>query len=131
MLRVCPSCFGRITTFLGLWLEASWERERAFGGATSALRGRKRREREREGEGRGRGGECGCLHPILHEEDVTDDYSLSRCRTWDVEADRSWTVEQLKAHLKQEHKLEGKKIRLISLGRMLADPSTIVRLPSH
>ena len=97
------------------------------------MSGRKRRrwrENEREGEGRGRG-EWGCLHPILHEEDVTDDYSLSRCRTWDVEADRSWTVEQLKAHLKQEHKLEGKKIRLISLGRMLADPSTIVRLPSH
>jgi hypothetical protein len=53
------------------------------------------------------------------------------CRTWDVEADKSWTVERLKAHLKEEHKLEGKKIRLISLGRMLADPSTIVRTPCH
>lgn len=50
-------------------------------------------------------------------------------RTWDVQAEGAWTIGQLKAHLKEEHELEGKKIRLISLGRMLADPTTLVLDP--
>mmetsp|Transcript_8601 Transcript_8601/g.20316 ORF Transcript_8601/g.20316 Transcript_8601/m.20316 type:complete len:274 (+) Transcript_8601:264-1085(+) len=44
---------------------------------------------------------------------------------WEVEGEGSWTVKQLKDHLKEEYKLEGKRVRLICLGRMLEDSNTL------
>eukprot|EP00292_Cryptomonas_paramecium_P034361 CAMPEP_0113688588 /NCGR_PEP_ID=MMETSP0038_2-20120614/16626_1 /TAXON_ID=2898 /ORGANISM="Cryptomonas paramecium" /LENGTH=229 /DNA_ID=CAMNT_0000609433 /DNA_START=12 /DNA_END=698 /DNA_ORIENTATION=+ /assembly_acc=CAM_ASM_000170 len=45
--------------------------------------------------------------------------------SWEVAGESSWTVQQLKAHLKDKFSLENKRIRLIMLGRLLEDTNTL------
>mmetsp|Transcript_6910 Transcript_6910/g.13683 ORF Transcript_6910/g.13683 Transcript_6910/m.13683 type:complete len:276 (+) Transcript_6910:303-1130(+) len=51
--------------------------------------------------------------------------TLDDSSCWEIEAEGSWTVRQLKDRLKEEYKLEGKRLRLIVLGRMLEDSNTL------
>lgn len=51
--------------------------------------------------------------------------TLDNDSTWEVDGEGSWTVRQLKDHLKEKFDLKEKRIRLIRLGRMLEDSHTL------
>ena len=51
--------------------------------------------------------------------------TLDDTNSWEVEGEGSWTVKQLKDHLKENKGLVNKKIRLILLGKMLEDSHTL------
>uniref|UniRef100_A0A7S0F1F3 Ubiquitin-like domain-containing protein n=1 Tax=Hanusia phi TaxID=3032 RepID=A0A7S0F1F3_9CRYP len=51
--------------------------------------------------------------------------TLDDTNSWEVEGEGSWTVKQLKDHLKENKGLVNKRIRLILLGKMLEDSHTL------
>ncbi|KAJ1483611.1 DUF2407 C-terminal domain-containing protein, partial [Baffinella frigidus] len=51
--------------------------------------------------------------------------TLDDSKSWEVTGEGSWTVRQLKDHLKSAYQLENQRIRLILLGRMLEDSHTL------